>query len=305
MNHLAEIRSLIRRHFGTAGRTTPLPGLRLVATAEPTRPVNCVYEPALAVIAQGAKRAMLGERVFDYAAGQYLIVSVDLPVVSRIMRASRAEPYLGVALVLDPAAIAALLLEGPSAAAIGDAQQIGLGVCDAPVELLDAVLRLLRLLDCPQDVAVLRPMLQREILWRLLQGPQAALVRQIGLADSALGHVRRAITVIRNRYAETLRMAELAEAAGMSPATFYRHFRAVTMASPLQYQKQIRLLEARARLIANPQSVAAVGFDVGYESASQFSREYARLFGAPPARDLARLRVDRRRHPAPAEQGSA
>jgi AraC-like DNA-binding protein len=245
---------------------------------------------------------MLGERVFNYGAGQYLIVSVDLPVISRVIEASGKQPYLGVAIMLDPAAIARLLLETTAGERIpaDPDDALGLGVSDAPPELLDAVLRLLRLLDRPKDVAVLKPMIEREILWRLIGGAQGALVRQIGLADSALCHIRRAITLIRNRYAEPLRVEELAAVAGMSAASFYRHFKAVTAASPLQYQKQIRLLEARARLIAGPQNVAAIGFDVGYESSSQFSREYSRLFGAPPAKDLARLRSQTQ-----TEQGTA
>jgi AraC-like DNA-binding protein len=303
MRTLAEIRALITRHAGPGGRATPLPGIRVVQAEAATAPVNAVYEPALAVIAQGAKRAMLGERVFDYGAGQYLICSVDLPVVSRISQASRKEPYLGFSLTLNPSTVTALLLETAAGMRTGErteSETLGLAVSDAPAELLDAVLRMLRLIDRPEDVPVLRPMLEREILWRLLEGEQGAVVRQIGLADSNFAQIRRAISSIRIRYAETLGIGELVEAAGMSAATFYRHFRAVTAVSPLQYQKQIRLLEARARLIANPQSVAAIGFDVGYESASQFSREYSRLFGASPAKDLERLRG----HAQP-EQGSA
>jgi transcriptional regulator GlxA family with amidase domain len=222
-------------------------------------------------------------------------------VISRVVRASRREPYLGISLTLDPAKIAALLLETAAGERIADdGTELGLAVSDAPADLLDAVARLLRLLDRPEDVPVLRPMIEREILWRLLGGGQGALVRQIGLADSSLCHIRRAIAVIRARYSDLLRVEDLAEVAGMSAASFYRHFRAVTAVSPLQYQKQIRLLEARARLIASPQSVAAIGFDVGYESPSQFSREYSRLFGAPPAKDLARLRRQ-----VPVEQDTA
>jgi len=232
--------------------------------------------------------------LFLLAAGiAYLIVSVDLPVISRVVEASGRQPYLGVAITLDPALIARLLLETSAGERVADEgdDPLGLAVSDAPPELLDPVLRLLRLLDRPEDVPVLRPMIEREILWRLLCGTQGALVRQIGLADSSLCHIRRAITVIRSRYAESLRVEDLAEVAGMSEASFYRHFKAVTAVSPLQYQKQIRLLEARARLIAGPQNVAAIGFDVGYESPSQFSREYRRQFGAPPSRDAVRLRA--------------
>ena len=167
----------------------------------------------------------------------------------------------------------------------------GIAVRDATPDLLDPIIRLLRLLDRPGDMPVLGPMLEREILWRLLTGAQGATVRQIGLADSRLSQVARAIRHIRTRYAETLSMDDLATLAGMSPASFHRHFRAVTTMSPLQYQKQIRLQAARSRLLAEPGDVASIGFEVGYESPSQFSREYARLFGAPPGRDAERLRA--------------
>lgn len=262
-----------------------------MASTSPTQPVNGVYEPAFVLVAQGAKRTVLGEKVFEYGAGQYLVVSVDLPIVGQVIRASADEPYLAFAITLNPAAIAALLLE-VAAGDRGAVEPSGLAVSEASTDLLDPIARLLRLIDRPDDVAVLGPMLQREILWRLLGSEQGAMVRQIGLADSRLSQISRAIQWIRAHYAETLRIEGLAQVASMSTSTFHRHFRAVAAMSPLQYQKQIRLQEARARLITDAKDVAAVGFDVGYDSPSQFSREYSRLFGVPPGKDMKRLRTD-------------
>jgi len=290
MDSLLELCALIARHAGPGQTTTPLPGVRLIASAVPTEPINGIYEPAFAVVAQGAKRTMLGDKIFEYGAGKYLVVSVDLPIVGNVVRASNEEPYLAFVSTLKPAAIAALLLETATSDS-GAAAPSGLAVSEASTELLDPIARLLRLLDRPDDVAVLGPMLEREILWRLLTGEQGGTVRQIGLADSRLSQVSRAIRWIRAHYAETLRIEDLAQVAGMSASSFHRHFRAVTAMSPLQYQKQIRLQEARARLLADSEDVAAVGFAVGYDSPSQFSREYSRLFGASPGRDVARLRT--------------
>jgi AraC-like DNA-binding protein len=288
---LAEIRTLITRHARVGEMRTPLEGLRVAIADAPTPPVSAVYEPVFALIAQGAKRTVLGETIFEYQSGQYLVASVELPIIGQVVRASRRQPYLSLGLTLHPPAIATLLLE-TAAAEPGGAEPAGLAVSDAPAELLDSVVRLLRLIDRPDDAAVLRPMVEREILWRLLTGEQGATVRQIGLADSRLSQVSRAIRWIRTRYAETLRTEDLAVVAGMSASTFYRHFRAVTSMSPLQFQKQIRLRHARARLIADARDVASVGFDVGYDSPSQFSREYSRLFGVPPGKDMKRLRSE-------------
>jgi AraC-like DNA-binding protein len=290
MQLLTEIRSLIARHASDGVISTPLPGVKIMASAAPTEPCSALYEPALAVIAQGVKRTVVGDKVFEYGAGKYLVVSVHLPIVGHVLRASREEPFLAFCLMLKPAAIAALLLETVPGDR-GATEASGLGVSQASTDLLDPVARLLRLLDRPDDVRVLRPMLEREILWRLLAGEQGTLVRQIGLADSSLSQISRALRWIRAHYADTLRIEELARASAMSASTFYRQFRAATGMSPLQYQKHIRLQEARARLIVNARDVATVGFDVGYDSPSQFSREYSRLFGAPPGKDMARLRT--------------
>ncbi|HEV7779341.1 MAG TPA: AraC family transcriptional regulator [Luteibacter sp.] len=291
MQPLAAIRSLIARHAKPGDRSTVLPGVRLVTATAPTAPVNGVCEPAFALVAQGVKRTMLADKVFDYGAGRYLVVSVDLPIVGHIVEASPEAPYLAFVIRLDPAAIATLLLDVSTGAGM-TAETCGMSVSEASNDLLDAVVRLLRLLDRPEDVAVLGPMLEREILWRLLAGEQGAAVRQVGLADSRLSQISRAIAWIRTHYAASLRIDALADVAGMSTSTFHRHFRAVTAMSPVQYQKRIRLLEARTRLIADAKDVAAVGFDVGYDSPSQFSREYSRFFGAPPGKDMKRWRGD-------------
>ena len=289
MDHLAELRSLIPRHARVDMMVEALPGVAVVASDATTEPIHHVYEPALGVVAQGTKRTVLNDKIFEYRAGQYLVVSVDLPITGHVVQASASEPFLAMGLVLKPANIATLLLEtATSDRAV--VEPLGLGVSNASPELLDPVVRLLRLLDHPEDIAVLAPMIEREILWRLLAGEQGPLVRQIGLADSRLSQVGHAIRWIRGHYAETLATEELARLAGMSVSSFHRHFRAVTSMSPLQYQKRIRLQEARARLLSSG-DVAAVGFEVGYESPSQFSREYSRLFGAPPGRDVARLRT--------------
>jgi AraC-like DNA-binding protein len=290
MEPLEELRLLIARHAGSAQAAMPASGIRAVAADSPTELTHHVLEPTLAVVAQGAKRAVLGDKVFEYSAGQYLVVSVDLPIAGHVFQASREQPYLAAGLTLKPTTIATLLLE-VAASDRPAAEPAGFGVSNAPRELLESVVRMLRLLDRPRDAAVLGPMLEREILWWLLNGEQGAMVRQIGLADSRLSQVSRAIRWIRVHHAKPFRIEELAEMAAMSASSFHRHFRAVTTMSPLQYQKVIRLQEARARLLAESEDIAAVGFSVGYDSPSQFSREYSRLFGAPPGRDVARLRT--------------
>jgi AraC-like DNA-binding protein len=286
---LDEIRRLITTHARPDLRTS-IDGL-LLSRVETQEPDHSLTDPLLVVMAQGGKRLLLGDEIFEYRAGQLLVVTTDLPVSGHFLDAGPRTPALGMGLVLRPAVIAELLLEAPaprpSRASTGPAMATG----DAGPDLLDAVARLLRLLDHPADARVLAPLVEREILWRLLTGPQGATVRQIGLADSSTSQVGRVTRWIRANYAEPARIEDLARMAGMSPAAFHRHFRAVTRMSPLQFQKRIRLQEARSLLVARPDDVAGVGHLVGYDSPSQFSREYRRLFGAPPGRDATRLRA--------------
>jgi AraC-like DNA-binding protein len=294
MDELARMRESITRHARAGVTRTALPGVSVLRSPVITEPLGDVVEPTLGVIAQGVKESALNGRTYTYGAGQFLVVSVDLPLVGRIARADPDEPLLAFVLGLRPERIAALLLETTLPAGVPpgvvEARPTGIAVSDASPQLLDAIARLLALLDTPQDAPALAAGIEREILWRLLTGPQGATVRQIGLADSRLAHLSRAIHRIRTHYDETLRVEELAALATMSVTSFHRHFRAVTSMTPIQFQKQIRLHEARARLLAEPGDVAGVGFAVGYDSPAQFSREYRRMFGTPPSRDTPALR---------------
>jgi AraC-like DNA-binding protein len=288
---MRELRVLIARHAGPTQARRPLPNVIVVASNLPTPPSASMAEPAFGLVAQGAKRVVLGNRVFDYAAGQYLIFSVDLPLSGHVVQASATEAFLGFGLTLKPAAIAALLLETDAPRkAKTKTEPPGIAVSDLTDDLLDPIVRLFRLLDRPEDIPVLAPAIEREILWRLINGEQGAMVRQLGLADSRMTQIGRAIRWIRDHYAEAIRIEDLADMAGMSLTSFHRHFLGVTSLSPLQFQKQICLQEARSRLLSSSQDVAAIGHAVGYDSPSQFSREYRRQFGAPPGQDGERLR---------------
>jgi AraC-like DNA-binding protein len=291
VDELAGLRTSITRHAGVGLTRTALPGVAVLRATATTEPVGDMLEPTLAVIAQGVKRTALNGHTFTYGAGQFLAVSVELPVIGHIARASAAEPFLAAVFELRPERIAALLLDTASVTtARPDGQPTGIAVSEASPSLLDATTRMLALLDTPADIPALAAGIEREILWRLITGPQGGTVRQIGLADSRLAHLARATRWIRRHYAETLRIEDLAALATMSVTSFHRHFRAVTSMTPIQYQKQIRLNEARARLLAEPDDVAGAGFAVGYDSPSQFSREYRRMFGVPPGRDALALR---------------
>jgi AraC-like DNA-binding protein len=286
---LAEIRGLIARH-ARPGSRTPVDGL-LASRVETDETEYSLTEPLLVVMAQGAKRLLLGDHVIEHRAGHCLIVTAGLPVTGNFVGASPASPSLAAAVTLRPAAVASLLLELPARSwSRGALPQPAIASTPASPELLDAMARLLRLIGQPADARVLAPMIEREILWRLLTGPHAGPVAQVGLADSGLAHVNQAIEWLRGNYAEPAGVPELARMAGLSPSAFHQRFRAVTAMSPLQFQKRIRLQEARALLIAGAGDVARVGAQVGYASPTQFSREYRRLFGFPPGRDAERLR---------------
>lgn len=288
---LEQLRTLIASGADRAG--PGLDGVTLSLIEQPTAPSATMAEPVLALVAQGAKRLTLGDRIYEYGAGEYLVVSVDLPVTGYFSEARPDRPFLGFGLTLRPAAIASLLLDsghtGPGSGHRSPTPP-GIAISTASEDLIDAVIRMIQLLDRPADLPVLAPMIEREILWRLLTGDQGAMVRQIGLADSRLSQISRSIRWIREHCADSLRIEDLARMSTMSVSAFHRHFRAVTAMTPIQYQKRIRLQEARLLLLTAPQDVASVGFSVGYDSASQFSREYRRQFGVPPGQDAARLR---------------
>lgn len=289
MGGLDELRSLILRHADNDEYETSIDGLRLGTAVEPLVARAGFAEPSVAIVAGGTKRTVLNGTPYDYRAGQFLVVSVGLPVVGTVLEASPGDPFTVFSMRLDPALIASLLLEtGKRPRPAGFS---GLAISDATADLVDAAVRYVRLLDHPQDAPVLAGGYAREITWRLLAGEQGALVRQIGLADGALAQIARTIQWIRTHFEEQLRVDELAGMAGMSASSFHRHFREATSMTPLQFQKQLRLQEARGLLLAGADDIASVGHRIGYDSASQFSREYRRAFGAPPGRDAGRLRA--------------
>ncbi len=279
------IRDVVERHAAGRRRPSPLPRVALYKDEAAPQPVSGIYPPMMAMIVRGTKEIAIGDRRLRYDPASYFIATVELPASGCVRLNQPDEPYLAVSLDLDTDGLAPLL---PGAAEMAPPVEAAFAVNPVTPELLDAWLRLLRLLDTPGDIAALAPLCEQEILYRLLQGPQGAVLRQITRADSRLSRVRRAIALIRARYDQPIRMETLADHAGMSPASFNRHFRSATAMSPLQYQKALRLQEAR-RLIASGREVTAAAYAVGYESASQFSREYARMFAAPPSRDMGRL----------------
>ena len=291
MPTLDDLSEQILRHSVEGSTKTAVPHLSVARVHTRTLPNRMVYEPFVCLVAQGAKEVMLGDKLIRYAAGNYLVVSLDLPVSSVIREASRNRPLLSATLALNPTLLTDILLTLPEDSP-AVAPSTGLAVSTAPDDLVDAMSRLLGLLDQPRDIAMLAPLFEREILYRLMQGEQGAMLRQIALSDSRLSQIARTIGWIRRNYAESLRIEALAQLAGMSASSFHRHFKAATAMSPLQFQKQIRLQEARKLLLAQKADAARVGFAVGYESPSQFSREYSRLFGAPPGRDAAQLRAN-------------
>lgn len=272
------------------------PGLRLSRASKPTEPVHSVYQPAFCVVAQGRKQALLGNEVFQYDPEHYLIYTVDLPLVFQVKEASKERPYLGFGLRLDSSLVASVMMESNLEPKKGDAQLKAMNVSPTDADLLDAVVRLVRLLDTspnqPNLVArkVLAPLIIREIVFRLLAGGQGARLSHLVASAGDTHRISKAIGHLRERFAQPLRMEHLAHELGMSVSGFHHHFKSVTAMSPLQFQKQIRLQEARRLMLGEDLDAASAGFRVGYEDPSYFSRDYKKLFGAPPQRDIARLR---------------
>lgn len=291
MADIRELAELIERFTGGDGALpTPVPRLFLHRFAEPSAPLYSVYEPAFCIIAQGSKQVISGDQIHVYDESKYLVVSVDVPIIAHISEASPSRPFLGLRLDLDPAAIGALMMESDVKRAATAQPGPSLGVSDLSGELIDAAVRLVRLIDSPRDAPILAPLAEREILYRLLRGEQTARLSEIAFAESRLQQVNRAIGWIKRNFREPFRMEELTGAAGMSASALHQHFKTVTGMSPLQYQKQLRLQEARNLILLQNVDAASAGHAVGYDSPSQFSREYRRLFGAPPLRDAERLR---------------
>ncbi len=292
---LAEMAALIARFTdGVEGlRSTAVRTLTLSRASAPTQMHHGVHNPCVCVIAQGAKRVMLGEEVYLYDRARYLAASVDLPVSGQVIEATPGKPYLGIKLDVAPHEIAALLLESPPPQSGDTSPSRGLFVSTVDADLVEGFVRLLRLLDTPEDIPALEAGMRREILYRMLKGEQGHRLRQIANVAAHSKRIAKAIDWLRQNFTQPLRIDELATQASMSTSSFHEHFRAVTAMSPLQFQKQLRLQEARQLLLSEALDAATAGHRVGYESPSQFSREYSRLFGVPPATDRRRLAPQR------------
>lgn len=266
---------------------TGIPRVAMVQGEIPQHRLAAVYDPMINLILQGSKTLTVGTQTLHYDPATYFVMSIDLPAVGKVRPDPYGAPYLAVSLTLDLTLLGSLLADLPPVA--GEHKEAGFSVAAVTPELLDAWLRMLRLIERPNDIAALAPAYEREILYRVLQGPHGWMLRDIASPDTALARVNLAIQWIRRHFAEPLRTELLAEKATMSVSAFHRHFKAVTALSPLQFQKQVRLLHARALLISAGRSVTAAAMDVGYESPTQFSREYARAFGLPPTKDIDRI----------------
>ena len=269
-----------------------LPALMLFRSSSASGPVCGIYQPGVALIVQGRKEVLLGTDRIIYGPHDVLVSALNLPAVAQVLDASPERPYLSLMLRLDPHEIARLMVDGHVPPPRPQTNARAMGTSGLTWPLLDAFQRLLALLDEPDSIAALAPLVQREILYRLLTGDHGERLRQIGTAGTQSHHIGRAIDWLQTHFAQPLRVEELASHARMSVSTFHHHFRALTAMSPLQYQKWLRLNEARRAMLAERLDASTAAFRVGYESASQFSREYSRQFGAPPMRDMAGLRRD-------------
>jgi len=289
---LTRLTAAVDRHTRTSGdHETAVPGLWLYRSSTPSEATAVVYVPSLCVVAQGAKEVSLGGVAYRYDPAQSLLVSVDMPASTRIAEASAESPCLAVRVPIDAAVVAELLADGTATPPPGPPVR-GMGVIDLEPPLLDAVCRLLGLLDAPHEIPALAPLVLREIAFRLLTGPEGARLRQIASAGAPAQRVARAIRWLRDHFAEPLRVEALAKQVGMSPSAFHLHFKHVTALSPLQYQKRLRLQEARRLMAGEGLDAGEAAFRVGYESPSQFGREYLRMFGNSPRRDVASLQVE-------------
>lgn len=270
--------------------TTTIPGLALFRRTGPTEPVSGIYEPGVCLVAQGAKRVMLGDDTYRYDGQHYLITSVHLPTIVQVIEASPEKPYLGLRLKFDLREVSQLMVDSNLPQPRPQQSSRGMATGKVTLPLVNAFIRLIDLLAEEKDIPILAPVIQREIIYRLLVGDQGERLRQIATAGSQSQQIAKAIGWLQNNYAQSISMDQLAAQTNMSTSTFHHHFRSLTALSPLQYQKQLRLQEARRLMLAERMDAANAAFQVGYESPSQFNREYSRMFGAPPLRDITSLR---------------
>ncbi|MGL1078136.1 AraC family transcriptional regulator N-terminal domain-containing protein [Vibrio parahaemolyticus] len=286
-----KLAKLIDRWTGDANQyDTPISGLRFSRWTTPTPPTSYTHNPSICLIAQGRKRVLLGEESFIYDANHFLISSVDLPIIANIIEASEEQPYLGLIMELDLTEISQLIVDSELAFTQSKEAQKGIAVGELSESLLDAFVRLAELLDEGQNIKILAPIIKREIFYRLLMSEQGTRLHQIVTAGSHSHQIAKAIDWLKNNFVKPLSVGDLASYTGMSKSSFYTHFRSMTSMTPLQFQKKLRLSEARRLMLTENLDAMAATFKVGYESPSQFSREYSRLFGAPPSKDIKSLR---------------
>lgn len=280
---LNAIRRYVDAHGDTAGLAqTPVPGLTVIRVAEPGGLIHAIFHPLVCLVLQGAKQVTVGTKTLTLNAGDSMLITVDVPTVSQIVRASADAPYVSLVMHLDPAVIAELSLQMKATPSV-DGSAIRYAPTDT--EVSDAALRLMRLLDRPESVPVLHGQLVRELHYWLLTGRHGSAIRRLGWPDSHVQRITKAVTILRHEFTQQLPVERLAAAAGMSPSSFHEHFRSVTSLSPRQFQKQLRLIEARRLMMSDGATASSAAFAVGYQSVSQFTREYGRMFGTPPGRD--------------------
>jgi AraC-like DNA-binding protein len=294
----AELVERIAQAIPADGTVQPLRGLALTRISVPEQPLPGVLEPSLAVVAQGSKEVLLGDSRYRYDPAHYLLVTAGLPSVNRVLEASKERPYLCLRVELPPTLVSAVMVEAGHAAPAGWADVRAVAVSPVDANLLDACVRLVRLVEAPAEAPVLLPLLQREIIYRLLVGEQGARLQHLAVLSGFSPDIARAVWRLRQDFAQPLRIEELARELGMSVSGFHHHFKAVTALSPLQFQKQLRLQEARRLMLGENLEAATAAARVGYYDAAYFNREYKSLFGSPPMRDIQRLR-----HAAPAGAG--
>jgi AraC-like DNA-binding protein len=293
IDQCAALAALVDQHTGSKGNgahATAIDSLIFMRECDPAAAVHGVSEPLLAIVVQGQKEVLLNETPYRYSVAQYLVVSVDLPLSGCVVKATPEQPYLGFKLKLDPVQLCDIIAQTNPDSRKQESVR-GWFISDAEPSVIDCAIRLTKLLETPQDIPFLAPMIIREICYRLLMGEQGEAVRQIAISGSNMQRIAEVLKQLKAEFTQPLRIDDLAEQANMSTSSFHRHFKAVTSMSPLQYQKQLRLLTARQMMLAENVDATQAAYRVGYESTSQFSREYARMFGAPPIRDIGQLRV--------------
>jgi AraC-like DNA-binding protein len=286
----AELMARISRAVPEDGLLEALPGVFLGRFSKPTEQVYSVFSPSFCIIAQGSKQVLLGEEAFRYDPGHYLISTVALPVAINVVQASKEKPYLGFQLILDPTIVAEVLMQSGIEARKAGASVKAMNVSSIKAELLDAALKLVRLLDTPDEISFLAPHITREIVYRLLKSEQGARLNHLLTSEGDMRRITRTVNYLREHIDEPLEIERMARQLGMSVSSFYEHFKSVTAMSPVQFQKQIRLQEARRLMLGENLDVASASLRVDYEDPSYFSRGYKKLFGAPPQRDIASLR---------------